>query len=258
MLTSAAVPDGRLWRGHDGATTNRRARAARRRRQPSTPRSRPRGRPRVPRVRAMRRSRSSCTTSSPHRRSARPIRSCGSAPDRFVHTMQALARAGYHATTLGAVWRAWHGHGTMPRHPIMVSFDDGYQSQSTVARLELDRLGWPGVLNLEVDNVRLKGGLARAEVRRHAARRLGDRCPHAHPSRPHHGRPRAAGPRGGGLATVAAPCVRRARSPSSAYPAGPLRPARRGRGPQPRATTRRPRPRPASPRCTRIPTPCRA
>ncbi len=86
------------------------------------------------------------------------------APDRFVHTMQALARAGYHATTLGAVWRAWHGHGTMPRHPIIVSFDDGYQSQSTVARLELDRLGWPGVLNLEVDNVRLKGGLARAEV----------------------------------------------------------------------------------------------
>jgi peptidoglycan/xylan/chitin deacetylase (PgdA/CDA1 family) len=78
--------------------------------------------------------------------------------------MQALAHAGFHATTLGAVWGAWHGHGTMPRHPIIVSFDDGYQSQSTVARLALDRLGWPGVLNLEVDNVRLKGNLGRAEV----------------------------------------------------------------------------------------------
>jgi peptidoglycan/xylan/chitin deacetylase (PgdA/CDA1 family) len=86
------------------------------------------------------------------------------APDRFVRTMRALARAGYHATTLGAVWRAWHGHGTMPRHPIVVSFDDGYQSQSTVARRELDRLGWPGVLNLEVDNVRLKGGIAHSQV----------------------------------------------------------------------------------------------
>ena len=86
------------------------------------------------------------------------------APDRFVRTMRALSRAGYHATTLGAAWRAWHGHGSMPRHPIVVSFDDGYQSQSTVARRELDRLGWPGVLNLEVNNVRLKGGLTRAEV----------------------------------------------------------------------------------------------
>ena len=86
------------------------------------------------------------------------------APGRFAGTMRALAHAGYHATTLGAVWRAWHGHGTMPRHPIIVSFDDGYQSQSTVARRELDHLGWPGVLNLEVDNVRSKGGLKRAEV----------------------------------------------------------------------------------------------
>jgi peptidoglycan/xylan/chitin deacetylase (PgdA/CDA1 family) len=86
------------------------------------------------------------------------------APGRFTSTMRALAHAGYHATTLGAVWRAWHGHASMPRHPIIVSFDDGYRSQSTVARRALDRLGWPGVLNLEVDNVRLKGGLKRAEV----------------------------------------------------------------------------------------------
>ena len=86
------------------------------------------------------------------------------APDRFERTMRALAHAGYHATTLGAVWRAWHGHGTMPRHPLVVSFDDGYRSQSIVARRALHRLGWPGVLNLEVDNVRLKGGLKRAEV----------------------------------------------------------------------------------------------
>ena len=68
---------------------------------------------------------------------ARPIRELWVAPGRFTSTMQALARAGYHATTLGAVWRAWHGHGTMPRHPIIVSFDDGYQSQSTAARRAL-------------------------------------------------------------------------------------------------------------------------
>ena len=79
--------------------------------------------------------------------------------------MHALAHAGYHATTLDAVWRAWHGHGSLPRHPVVISFDDGYQSQSTAARRMLDRLGWPGVLNLEVKNVGLKGGLARDQVR---------------------------------------------------------------------------------------------
>lgn len=85
-------------------------------------------------------------------------------PGRFAQDMRALARAGYHATTLDAVWRAWHGHGTMPRHPIVVSFDDGYQSQATVARRTLDRLAWPGVLNLVVKNLGIKGGLSRREV----------------------------------------------------------------------------------------------
>ena len=87
------------------------------------------------------------------------------APGRFGAQMRALAHAGYHATTLDAVWRAWHGHGSLPRRPVVISFDDGYQSQSTTARRRLHQLGWPGVLNLEVRNVGLKGGLARGEVR---------------------------------------------------------------------------------------------
>jgi peptidoglycan/xylan/chitin deacetylase (PgdA/CDA1 family) len=86
-------------------------------------------------------------------------------PDAFAHQIAALAQAGYHATTLSAVWRAWHGHGTMPGHPIVLSFDDGYASQSTYARLMLDGLGWPGVLNLAVKNVGIAGGLSRGEVR---------------------------------------------------------------------------------------------
>ena len=86
-------------------------------------------------------------------------------PGRFMQEMRALAHAGYHATTLDAVWRAWHGHGTLPRRPVVISFDDGYQSQSAAARRLLNRLGWPGVLNLLVKNVGLKGGLARNEVR---------------------------------------------------------------------------------------------
>jgi peptidoglycan/xylan/chitin deacetylase (PgdA/CDA1 family) len=86
-------------------------------------------------------------------------------PAAFAGEVAALAHAGYHATTLQTVWRAWHGEGAMPRHPIVLSFDDGYQSQSTHARRTLDRLGWPGVLNLVVQNVGMAGGLSRDEVR---------------------------------------------------------------------------------------------
>jgi peptidoglycan/xylan/chitin deacetylase (PgdA/CDA1 family) len=86
-------------------------------------------------------------------------------PQAFERQIAVLAEAGYHATTLDAVWRAWHGHGAMPLHPIVLSFDDGYQSQSTRARRMLDRLGWPAVLDLAVKNVGLAGGLTRGEVR---------------------------------------------------------------------------------------------
>jgi peptidoglycan/xylan/chitin deacetylase (PgdA/CDA1 family) len=86
-------------------------------------------------------------------------------PHAFAHQIAALAHAGYHATTLDAVWRAWHGRGAMPLHPIVLSFDDGYQSQSTRARRMLNRLRWPGVLDLAVEHVGLDGGLTRGEVR---------------------------------------------------------------------------------------------
>jgi peptidoglycan/xylan/chitin deacetylase (PgdA/CDA1 family) len=86
-------------------------------------------------------------------------------PTEFAADIAALAHAGYHATTLDTVWRAWHGHGAMPRHPIVLTFDDGYQSQSTNARRMLARRGWPGVLYLQVDNVRLPGGIHRSQVR---------------------------------------------------------------------------------------------
>jgi peptidoglycan/xylan/chitin deacetylase (PgdA/CDA1 family) len=36
---------------------------------------------------------------------------------------------------------------------VVVSFDDGYRGDYTHARPVLQRLGWPGVLNLELDNV---------------------------------------------------------------------------------------------------------
>jgi peptidoglycan/xylan/chitin deacetylase (PgdA/CDA1 family) len=85
---------------------------------------------------------------------------------RFQGEMTALVHAGYHAVTLDTVYRAWHGRGSLPVHPIVISFDDGYDSQYFHARATLARLQWPGVLNLEVHNVDLKGGLSRDQVAR--------------------------------------------------------------------------------------------
>jgi peptidoglycan/xylan/chitin deacetylase (PgdA/CDA1 family) len=85
---------------------------------------------------------------------------------RFAREMSALAHAGFHAVTLDAVYRAWHGRGSLPVRPLVISFDDGYASQYQHARPTLDRLHWPGVLNLEVHNVREHGGLSRGQVAR--------------------------------------------------------------------------------------------
>jgi peptidoglycan/xylan/chitin deacetylase (PgdA/CDA1 family) len=82
----------------------------------------------------------------------------------FASEMAALHRAGYWAITLRAAYDAWT-HGTpLPRRPIVLSFDDGYLGDYTHARPVLRRLGWPGVLNLELHNVG-PGGVTPHEIR---------------------------------------------------------------------------------------------
>jgi peptidoglycan/xylan/chitin deacetylase (PgdA/CDA1 family) len=71
----------------------------------------------------------------------------------FAAQMRWLARHGYEAVTLQRVYDAWHGRATLPRRPIVVSFDDGYRSHYTAALPVLRALGWPGVLNLDLSNV---------------------------------------------------------------------------------------------------------
>jgi peptidoglycan/xylan/chitin deacetylase (PgdA/CDA1 family) len=87
------------------------------------------------------------------------------APRRFAEEMHALHDQGYRAVTLGQVLDAWHGGPGLPARPVVVSFDDGYLSQYRDAGTTLRDLGWPGVLNLEVKNLGLAGGLTRREVR---------------------------------------------------------------------------------------------
>jgi peptidoglycan/xylan/chitin deacetylase (PgdA/CDA1 family) len=80
--------------------------------------------------------------------------------------MQALADAGYRGVTLDALLDNWQHRVALPRKPVVVSFDDGYGSQVRNAMPVLRRLGWPGVLNLEVKNLSIAGGITRAQVRR--------------------------------------------------------------------------------------------
>ncbi len=69
-------------------------------------------------------------------------------PSRFAAQVRALKRAGYHGVTLQQVWDAWQDGGTLPRRPVVLSFDDGTPGHVRHALPQLRRAGWPGVLNL--------------------------------------------------------------------------------------------------------------
>ena len=84
---------------------------------------------------------------------------------RFSSQIRGLARAGYHGVTLSQAWAAWHGGAALPARPVVVSFDDGYAAQYSVAGRVLRSLHWPGVLNLELSRVGARGGLSVAQVR---------------------------------------------------------------------------------------------
>ncbi len=64
-------------------------------------------------------------------------------PSEFAAQMQALANAGYHAITQDQMWAYWKRGVALPagEKPIVVSFDNGYQSQYTNALPVLRRTG---------------------------------------------------------------------------------------------------------------------
>ncbi|MFL5895796.1 MAG: polysaccharide deacetylase family protein [Thermoleophilaceae bacterium] len=85
-------------------------------------------------------------------------------PPAFAAEVRALRRAGYWAITLRRAYDGWQRGAALPRRPIILSFDDGYSADYTHVRPVLRRMGWPGVLNLELDNVG-PGGLTAHEIR---------------------------------------------------------------------------------------------
>ncbi|HMD51512.1 MAG TPA: polysaccharide deacetylase family protein [Solirubrobacteraceae bacterium] len=88
-------------------------------------------------------------------------------PEEFAAQMQALKEAGWHAVTLDRVEAYWRsGVPLGPGKPIVLSFDNGYNSQYTQALPVLQRLGWVGVENLQLSGLPpSQGGLGEGQVR---------------------------------------------------------------------------------------------
>jgi peptidoglycan/xylan/chitin deacetylase (PgdA/CDA1 family) len=85
-------------------------------------------------------------------------------PGTFASEMAALHGAGYSAITLRRAFDAWRGGGSLPRRPVVLSFDDGYLGDYTHVRPVLARMRWPAVLNLVLNHLGA-GGLTTREVR---------------------------------------------------------------------------------------------
>ena len=87
-------------------------------------------------------------------------------PSEFDAQMRALKNAGWHAVTLDQVERHWRkGVSLGPGKPIVLSFDNGYQSQYTQALPVLQRLGWVGDENIQLTGLPpSQGGLSRAQI----------------------------------------------------------------------------------------------
>jgi peptidoglycan/xylan/chitin deacetylase (PgdA/CDA1 family) len=70
----------------------------------------------------------------------------GMAPAAFAEQMEFLHDHGFHTITLLQLYDAFYGHGTLPPRPIVLTFDDGYQSVYTTAYPILRRFGFVGTV----------------------------------------------------------------------------------------------------------------
>jgi peptidoglycan/xylan/chitin deacetylase (PgdA/CDA1 family) len=88
-------------------------------------------------------------------------------PAEFSEQMRALKQAGWHAVTLDQVAANWkRGASLGAGKPIVLSFDNGYQSQYTQALPVLRRLGWVGTENLQLTGLPpSQGGIGQEQVR---------------------------------------------------------------------------------------------
>jgi peptidoglycan/xylan/chitin deacetylase (PgdA/CDA1 family) len=87
-------------------------------------------------------------------------------PEEFSAQIHALAGAGFHAVTMDQMRANWTRGTPLPAgKPIVLSFDNGYQSQYTRALPVLRKLGWVGVENMQLTGLPpSQGGLSQAQI----------------------------------------------------------------------------------------------
>jgi len=87
-------------------------------------------------------------------------------PAEFAEQMQALKHAGWHAVTLDEVAAYWRrGVSLGAGKPIVISFDNGYNSQYAQALPVLRGLGWVGDENLQLSGLPpSQGGLGPGQI----------------------------------------------------------------------------------------------
>jgi peptidoglycan/xylan/chitin deacetylase (PgdA/CDA1 family) len=88
-------------------------------------------------------------------------------PSEFAAQMRALKGAGWQAVTLDQVEAYWKKGTSLPAgKPIVLSFDNGYQSQYTKALPVLREHGWVGVENIQLTGLPpSQGGLGQGQIR---------------------------------------------------------------------------------------------
>jgi peptidoglycan/xylan/chitin deacetylase (PgdA/CDA1 family) len=88
-------------------------------------------------------------------------------PEELAEQMRALKRAGWHAVTPDQIEANWkRGVALGAGRPIVISFDNGYESQYTQALPIMRSLGWVGVENLQLTGLPpSQGGIGQKEIR---------------------------------------------------------------------------------------------
>jgi peptidoglycan/xylan/chitin deacetylase (PgdA/CDA1 family) len=87
-------------------------------------------------------------------------------PELFAAQMHALQAAGWHGVTQDQIQAYWKRGVPLPKgKPIVVSFDNGYQSQYTKAFPVLQAIGWAAVENLQLTGLPpSQGGFGTGQV----------------------------------------------------------------------------------------------